>query len=214
MAKAKLIIFDFDGTLADTMEAIVRAYNGMAPELGTKPITAENREMLRASKPQAVFRELGISLLRLPGMLARGRRLLAQEADKLETFDGMKELLAGLQRDGYRLGILTTNSEENVRAFLKRNEMEAFEFVHSEANAFGKAPALRNVLKQAGIAPRDAVYVGDEVRDIEAASAAGMPAIGVAWGFNSRPILESSGASAIADVPSAFRNALARVESR
>ena len=75
--------------------------------------------------------------------------------------------------------------------FSKRNNLEVFDFVYSGSSIFGKDRVIRKVLKSLDIPLSNAIYVGDETRDVEAAKAVGIAIIAVSWGFNSKKILEA-----------------------
>jgi phosphoglycolate phosphatase len=95
-----------------------------------------------------------------------------------------------LNNNGYRLGIITSNSQENVTDFLRVNDLDnLFDFVYSGVTIFGKTTIINNVLKQKQIKPQEVIYVGDETRDIEASKKANIKVIAVTWGFNSQEVL-------------------------
>ena len=109
--------------------------------------------------------------------------------------------MLGLTENGYKLGILTSNSEENVSKFLKKNNLDLFDFIHSESSILGKSKAMHDLLKKHGIRPEEAIYVGDEIRDIEAARKTNIEIIPVCWGYNSKQILEKQNPDFLIDEP-------------
>jgi phosphoglycolate phosphatase len=93
-----------------------------------------------------------------------------------------------LNKRGYRLGILTSNSSNNVKSFLRRNNLEYFDFIHSESNLFGKD----KVLKRLKVRLNNLVYVGDETRDVEAGKKCGVKVVAVTWGLSTKePLFKS-----------------------
>lgn len=183
------LIFDFDGTIADTLDAGVRIYNELAPKFGCRIVKDEERDGLRGKRPQEFLREYGIRFWNLPVILWRVRKALKREMSNLPIIPGMREVLLGLNADGFSMGIVSSNSVENIEVFLKANGLEGmFRFIHSGRTLFGKYRVLRKAMKHQGI--ELAVYIGDETRDIEAAREVGIPIISVGWGFNLPGVLE------------------------
>jgi phosphoglycolate phosphatase-like HAD superfamily hydrolase len=118
------------------------------------------------------------------------RRELSREIPHLQLFAGMKPVLRSLKQQGNHLGIVTSNSRENVVAFLTAQALpDIFDFVESGLTLFGKDKVLQRVVKQQRLNPADMIYVGDETRDIEAARKMGIQIISVTWGFNSEQAL-------------------------
>lgn len=93
---------------------------------------------------------------------------------------------------GFRLGILTSNSEANVRAFLKNHDLELFDFIKSSSKLLGKGSVLRRLMKEFQLKPRGIFFVGDELRDIEAAQETGVHMAAITWGYNSSEALSEA----------------------
>lgn len=188
----QLVIWDFDGTLADSLAAAVGIFNRLAAELGYKPIV--DIAAARALTTRQFLRRHGISLWRLPRLVRRYREAAADEADRLKLFPGLPAVLTGLREAGVRLGVLSSNKEDNIRRCLRANGVEeAFDFVVGYPRLFGKAKALRRILREERIDPETVLYVGDEVRDVEAAKKAGVAVVAVTWGFHTEALLRTSG---------------------
>ncbi|HEY9647982.1 MAG TPA: HAD-IA family hydrolase [Chroococcidiopsis sp.] len=186
----KVIVFDFDGTIADTFDAVLRITNRLAIELGHKPTTAADVIRLRNLDSREIIKQSGIPLFRLPFLLRRLKAELRQEIHHLKPIPGMSEALQLLKQRGNALGIVTSNSQDNVSAFLETNGLgNLFDFVYSGTTLFGKARVIRHLLKKHSLDVRQMVYVGDETRDIEAAQNIQIRVIAVSWGFNSQEAL-------------------------
>ena len=183
------IIFDFDGTIADTMSVVIRIANKFADHYGYKKIPLSDLPKLREKKPSAVLRHLGISIFKLPIVARRIRFEMNKEIINLKTVVDLRDTLVHLKENGCVLGILTTNSRENVVEFLKKNDLELFDFVYSGRAVFGKSRLLKKMMKEKTIPHKDPIYVGDEIRDVEAAKKAGIRVIGVSWGYNTKNAL-------------------------
>jgi phosphoglycolate phosphatase len=100
------------------------------------------------------------------------------------------ELLEELQRRDMLLGIITSNTKNNVLRFLKDKGIEVFEFLLA-ASLFNKQAKVKRIMKQYSLEPEEILYVGDEVRDIHSAHAAGIRIASVVWGYNDRVFLEA-----------------------
>ena len=195
-------LFDFDGTIADTLNLVRMVPPELEvkyhlPKLADADITA-----LRMLPAQQVFGKLGISPLQLPFFLADIRKLTSEKITTIEMFPGLREVLTQLKTAGHHLSIVTSNSAENVELFLTKHQArDLFDFVHSELNLWGKAAALKNVLKAKKIPPAEAYYIGDELRDIAAAHGAGLRIISVGWGFNAAEALQEARPDFMAAAP-------------
>lgn len=120
----------------------------------------------------------------------------------IEPFDGMAEVLRELGAQHHKLYILSTNTEPNIHKFLQRHDLgKYFEHVYGGVGMFGKAPALRRLLREQHIQTRKAIYVGDEVRDMMAAQSLGVRAIAVTWGFAKVDDLKARGPAGLATRP-------------
>ena len=182
----KVIIFDFDGTIADTVDALVTIANRLAGEFGYIQITPEDLALLRNFTSREIIKYSGVSMLKIPFLLKKVKGELKAKIPELKPILGISEVLATLHSQGYTLGIITSNSPENVTAFLLNNQLNhLFEFIYSGVTIFGKTTIINNVLKQKQLDPTTVIYVGDETRDIEASKKANIKVIAVTWGFNS-----------------------------
>ncbi len=181
---SKYVIFDFDGTIASSVEMALQIYNRVAPDYKCKQIDFKDIGMLSSEKPQKFFAEYGINRFKMILLLLRIRREIKKEIDNLKPVDGMLTVLDKIIEAGYLLGIVTSNSKRNVMNFLENNGLlNYFKFVRSGQNFFGKEKMFRDLLKKYNISPQNVVYVGDETRDIVASRKAGISVISVSWGL-------------------------------
>lgn len=186
----KIIIFDFDGTIADSFEAVWKISNKLAAEFGYPVTQADEINQLKNLSSKEIIKQSKLSPLKIPFLVRRLRQELSREIPHLQTFPGISPVLRSLQQQGNRLGIVTSNSRENVVAFLTaQNLLDVFEFVESGLALFGKDKVIQRVVRRQQLNLADLIYVGDETRDIEAARKIGIPIISVTWGFNSSEAL-------------------------
>lgn len=201
MKSVNCIIFDFDGTIADTMSEMIKIYNENHRRFRVRPVSAEELGCLRAQGPYDIMRELKISTLKLPLIMFRLKRVLKSRIPGIEPCTKMVSLINSLKESGYRLGILSSNSVANIRLFLQRNGLDCFDFIQSSSNLFGKHRALARIIKKNGVSEENLIYIGDEIRDIEATDRVGVPIIAVSWGYNSPDALKRYAPDYFAESP-------------
>jgi len=197
----KLLVFDFDGTIADTLQASLCILNKMAAEFGYRPLMDSEVKVAREMGTRQFMRYLGISAAHLPKISLKGFRLLRSRIDDVLPIRGMPELLLELRGRGIPMGILTSNSEENVSTFLHRHRLEVFSFTHSSSHLFGKAREIKTILRRNQLSAQEIIFVGDETRDVEAAQQIKVPIIAAGWGYNSYRALEARKPQATIECP-------------
>ncbi len=184
------LIFDFDGTLADTLSAAVSVYNDLAETYSLKKISADEIPALQEFELKELLNHLGVSKLRLPSLLNKGRKALRADITKLNFIEGLTDILPLLREQCSCFGILTSNSTENVEAFLEDKGMrELFTFISSTSKLSGKHKHLRAIEKTFSLDRSQMLYIGDETRDIRASQKAGIHVAAATWGFNSSSAL-------------------------
>ncbi len=198
----KVVIFDFDGTIGDTLEVLLAIANRLASEFNYPPLDRGMLQTFQAMDSREVLRQSQISIFKVPFLLRRLKAEMSHQMESIDLFPGMGEALRTLHSNGHRLGIVTSNSAENVEVFLESQQIRhLFDFVYSGRTVFGKHRVLKRILKQHDIHPMQAIYVGDETRDVEAARKAEIDTISVTWGFNARCILEKHKPAHVIDTP-------------
>lgn len=182
----RTIIFDFDGTLADTLEESRRIYNHLATDYGLREVTTEELPELRHFSLLELIDHLGIPKRRVPSLLSRGTSLMRGNITRLPMIPGIGEVLPELRAKVGSFGILTSNASANVELFLDAHGVRGhFNFISSTSKLTGKSKHLRAIQKTFSLRPEEMLYIGDEIRDIKAAKKAGIAVAAVTWGFNS-----------------------------
>ena len=178
----KLAIFDLDGTLSDSLPWFRRVVNSFADKHRFRRIEDGDVEMLRGKSSREIIAYLEVPFWRMPLIAADMRRLKSQNIDNIPLFDGVGPMLQGLSQAGVIMAMVSSDSESNVRRALGDHAALISEFACG-ASMFGKAAKFRAVLKRTGIAAKDAIAIGDEIRDGEAAAQAGIDFGAVSWGY-------------------------------
>lgn len=204
--KYKNFIFDFDGTIADTFTESIIAINRVAQDFGLEKITEDKIPEIRRMTGSELISASGISKYKLPYLLYKTKKILNKSLDSIKVCNNMESTLKVMRSKGCNLGIITSNSKKNVRQFLALNNIDFFDFVISERNIFGKGKIILKTMSKFKMKPEETVYVGDELRDIEAARNAKIDAISVTWGFQAREMLEKHNGNNIIDESESLLN--------
>ncbi|WP_026597545.1 HAD hydrolase-like protein [Methylobacterium sp. 77] len=202
----QLAIFDFDGTLADTFPWFCSVINDVARRYRFRQIAPDETDVLRGLSARALIRELGVSTWKLPFITRHMHDLAARDIDAIMLFPGTSEMLRALDEAGITLAIVSSNSEANVRHVLGPC---AARFCHYACGAsmFGKAKRLKAVMREAGSTGR-VIYIGDELRDHDAAKAAICDFGAVSWGYTRRDALAAAQPDLIFEHPSQIEEAI------
>lgn len=196
---ARLIIFDFDGTIADTPSLILKCVNELSAKYGYAPI--EDAEKMRGKPILAMVREdLGISWWRLWRFSRELTALVRSRPEGVRLVGQMGETLDSLAKS-YEIALATSNSEAFLKSVLSAEQWERFSFVRADIPLFGKKRALQKILRENGTSFEKIFYVGDEVRDIEACQAVGISIVAVSWGLNSKEALLAHSPDALVETP-------------
>jgi HAD superfamily hydrolase (TIGR01549 family) len=187
----RFVVFDFDGTLADTFIDGFEILNILAEEFDFKKLSREELDHARDWSTRELMKKLGIPRMKLHRIAKRGTEEMTGRIPAIQPCTGMLEVVHQLHSQGYRLGILTSNSAVNVTAFLKQNDLEIFDFIKSSSKLLGKSAVIRDLLKEYKLHPTDIFFVGDEMRDIEAAQETGIHMAAVTWGYNSHSAIQA-----------------------
>lgn len=203
------IIFDIDGTLADSFD-YVSAFLGR--EAGIKTLSQSQKNELRGLSMLDMAKTLGFKWWQMPKLYFTGRHRMNEAIKEVRAFEGMPELIKDLHKMGFPLYVLSTNSIENIHKFLDHQKLRSyFKSIYGGVGLIGKAPALRKLLKEQSLDKSQVVYVGDELRDVNAAQKVGVQIIAVKWGFARDAELKAKNPTALVDTPAELATALAKI---
>ena len=206
-----VVLFDLDGTLADTIGLIVASYNhAFRAVLDTERDEAEIRAWIgrpliesfaevspeHAEELDRVYREWNV---------ANTERLL-------RVYDGVAELLSDLAAAGVRTGVVTSKRRQTALLAMRGVGIEELAPLLATLEDTERHKPLPDPLLHGaaalGVEPTDCVYVGDAAVDVAAARAAGMSAIAVSWGAVGREVLEAAGPDTVVDTVDELRRAV------
>ncbi len=193
MRPLRLVIFDFDGTLCDSAGWFYSVYNGVARRFGLREVGEDEFEALRGLSSRDLVRRLEVPAWKMPLIAAHMRKLAARDAGALRLFPGVPEMLTALDRAGLNLAIVSSNAEANVRGVLGPGLSGLVGYFGCGTSLFGKQAKFRAALRLMRVAPAQALAIGDEQRDIEAARAVGLATGAVGWGYASPDLLRAMG---------------------
>lgn len=194
------IIFDFDGTIADSFDAIIDIFEHITNR--PEKLTEDEMTELRGYPLEIVARRLKIKWWRIPFLLSKGRRMMSHRMADIPVFEGMGKVIEELHAEGHELFVVSSNSRRNVRKFLKQHHLyKYFVDIRGNAGIFGKSGILRRLAHANSFHIDECVYIGDETRDVLASKAIDMRVIAVTWGFASRSFLAEMRPTAMADKP-------------
>jgi phosphoglycolate phosphatase-like HAD superfamily hydrolase len=207
--KYQTLVFDFDGTIADTLGETRLIFNRIAPDYGIREVAEHELDALRHLSLKDLLSHLKIPKRRVPSLIARGTSMMRGNITQLQLIAGMAEVLVELRRHVRSFGILTSNAPANVDLFLTAHGLrDQFDFISSTSKLTGKSKHLKAIRKTFSLRNEELLYVGDELRDVKASQKAGIPIAAVTWGFNSRESLAASKPDYLFDRPADFLSLL------
>ena len=180
----KYVVFDFDGTLVDSLHVVIEVYNRLAGEYKSNQIEQKDIAYLKGLSIMERAKYLDFKLYKLPLLTLDIYKLYKHSIKDLNLFAGVKELLEELNACGFQLAIVSTNAERNIRECLERNQIDFISEIICSNNMFGKNEDIKRFIKAHDLEDSEVIYVGDEARDIIAGKKSGVNVIWVSWGFD------------------------------
>ncbi len=200
----KLIIFDLDGTLLDTIDDLRFAVNHALTTFAYPTRTKEEVlsfvgngyiPLLEKALPKSICEE------QFDEFTKCFKDYYAEHChDNTKPYDGIMALLKRLKENGYMLAVLSNKGDAQVKSLVKRYFGDAFDLALGERVGIRKKPypdSIEETLKTLGFKREEAVYVGDSEVDVQTAKNAQMDCICVDWGFRTREVLKNAGATLI-----------------
>lgn len=185
----RCVIFDFDGTLADTEKFVVTIYNQIAEKYGYALIDDAQYEKIKTMSFSKVLNVMDISYKKAMTLLAEGQKILKKNMDAVAPFEkDIASVLEQIKEQCPVIGVISSNTKKNIRLFLKNTRITSMDFVISSP-LFSKESKIRSVMRRKKLSPEEILYVGDEQRDIVSSHHAGVDVAAAAWGYTSRQML-------------------------
>ncbi len=201
------LICDFDGTLVDSRAAVAEVNERISERyLGRRLTRQEQAELMQLGIWQRI-RTLGIPFWRVPSLWLDVSEVYRRNATQFPPYEGVPQLIRELCEEGCHLSIVTSNARRNVEMALAAHELCCFGGIIS-ASLLPKRRFIARAAREARKRGRLPIYMGDEVRDVTASRAAGVPMIAVTWGYERADVLEESGVDFVASSVQEVREAL------
>lgn len=190
MKQYTTLIFDFDGTLADTSNIIWDAYEHIFSKYNLKKVKRSEVVDLKEMSARDFMKEMKISPLKIPWIVADINQHIQKNVWRINpTFVQWEAILRVLKyKQKKALGIVSSNTIFTINAFLENHHLNIFDFIRT-GSLFRKHFTIKRLAKKGYVDLGDTLYIGDEVRDIQMARNAGIHIASVAWGFNSKETL-------------------------
>jgi len=179
----RLAIFDFDGTLADSFPFFLSVFNTIADRHGFRRVDVGKAGQLRHYSVRQMMAHVGMPAWKLPAASQTFMAMMKESAASISLFDGIAEALRHLDAQGVLVTVVSSNAEHNVRTVLGPELCSLVTRFECGMSVFGKASRIRAVLKRCGVAPGEAIYIGDQGTDAEASRKAGVDFGAVHWGY-------------------------------
>ncbi len=194
----KLVIFDFDGTLADTNDVSYQIYTRMCERYNVPLLTPKELHDLKKLPVKERLKIMSVPLYKVPKLVRESWEYYYEYMDKVQYFDGIEQLLIDLHDAGIKSIIVSSNHKRNIEAFLSHQEVNHFDAIYGKARVFGKERLIKKVLRKYRLNKEEALYVGDELRDVDACLKLNMPIASVTWGFDRENMLREVNPDGIA----------------
>lgn len=183
--KYRLAIFDFDGTLADSLPFLLSVVNKLAERHAFRPIDLDAVPAFRHYSAREMMRHLDLPAWKLPLVAQSFMTLMQQNPQATPLFANVDTVLQQLARAQLRLALVSSNARGNVEQILGATNFGLFGHLECGMSIFGKASRIRKILRLTGTPASQAVYIGDQITDLEAARQEGVAFGAVTWGYGS-----------------------------
>lgn len=181
----KLIIFDFDGTLADSFPWFTSTINSVADKYKFKRADAADLDSFRGFDAGHLLKKYGVPAWKIPVIANHMRSLMAGSISQIPLFKGVSDVLHRLSSKGKLLAIVSSNSRNNVTRVLGRNDASLIRYYECGVSISGKKSKIQKLLRATGVGPEETLFIGDELRDGDAAKKTHVAFGAVSWGYNS-----------------------------
>lgn len=205
-SSSKLVLFDFDGVIADSFEQVITGIVNIAPKYNLPIKTAQDVRDLYNNNFYESVNTLGMTDEKITQFL--NDSFWDSVIDGVKPAVGMPELIAQLSTQ-YPLIIVTSADLEWVSPFLRRYSLEKyFKRILSKESGLGKVEKIEKCVVDYGFVKENVFYVCDTTGDIEEARTAGVKTVAVTWGFHSKENLQEAKPDYLTDTVEKLRRIL------
>lgn len=209
--KYDAVIFDLDGTLTDTLCDLKNSVNFALREFGFPKRTLDEvrsfvgngvRRLIFSSVPENTDEETAENCLSVFKEYYKNHSLVATK-----PYDGIIPLLKNLKNKGIKTAVVTNKMHEAAEEIVRIFFDDLIDITLGQVDGVNQKPqpdGIYNVLEKLGVSKEKAVYIGDSEVDCITAKNAGIPCVGVTWGFRDKEVLIGNGADYLADTPEAL----------
>ena len=197
----KAVLFDFDGTLADTGHIMFKAYEKLGDKYELPAVNHDEIDQIRALSIRDRFKKAGVPIFKMPAILRETKQVYADHINTAKPFPGSAELLKSIKDRGLLLSIISSNTEKNIISFLTAHKLDYFDHIRTTSSLFGKHRAIKGFLNELRLKPEEAIYIGDELRDIIACKKVPIRVVAVTWGYDHITLLKDAKPDFLAEKP-------------
>ena len=205
----RTVIFDFDGSLLNTIEGLAAAGNYVCRENGWPEYSVAGFQQMVGHGIPNLVRQFSPEDCRSPLMVVNTVAQFsdyygAHNMDKTASYDGIPAMLDRVRAAGIQMAVYSNKADEFSQTIIRHYFPDTFDLVRGKLPGVPVKPdptGVRQVLETLGAKPEETLFVGDSSVDILTAHNGGMAACGVTWGFRSRDSLVAAGAEYLADTP-------------
>ena len=187
----ELLIFDFDGTLADTFPWLISIVNEIALKHNYEPVKQEQLEEFRKVGTHKLIKKYKIPLWKIPVLGKEFKNRMEEDIHRIALFDGIASTLNELANRGFNLALVSSNKEINVREVLGSRICALFSYFECDVPTFRKHTTFNKLLKVSKTSAERTLCIGDEIRDLEAARKSRINFGAVAWGYSDITALQA-----------------------
>lgn len=189
MDNSKLVIFDFDGTIADTMEAGLKVLREFSDEGFIPSFTNDDIQRWKKMSPRDIIKEVKIPWWKITILVLLSRKRLKKHLDNVKLFEGIHDQIKRISKQ-FPCVVISSNSKSSVDYMLNKFEITEFKETKGGGSLFGKYKKINKILKKYNVQSKDAILITDEARDIDSAHISEVHSIAVTWGYQDKSVLK------------------------
>jgi len=196
----KHVVFDFDGTIANTTHLVPQIINEVLKEFNKPPIEPDEMKRYLKMHWKDAVKEYGIRWREMPKYALAAQRKMHNKLDHIDLCEDIKDVILHLS-EKYTTNIISLNSKANISKVIKKHNLNTIEEVFSTKGKMTKKKILKKYLKQYNIKRHEMLYIGDELGDIEACKKNNIKVVAVTWGYDSKEKLSAANPDYLVDSP-------------